>query len=430
VRVHPAILILVLAAFAIDRGSQPKIPASESVVDPAGVTVVVNRAPLWETGDQWTVDPAPLVQVGSVGGDRAYLFQDIEGATRLADGRLLVLEAGQLQFRVFDEAGRHLVSFGRPGEGPGEFGTVPEWTVIPGDTVLAYDASRSRYSWFTMDGQLARDAQTDRFLAAGERRAMASRERRLFPDGSILRADLGVRSREDLRSLSSAPGLAGITVERASTELRLSLVDGLGEGAVSLGNFMNAETIALRASGAGAGASISNPYFPQVHYGIDPAEGQVHVALPGVKEIHSYDQHGALERIVRQEVPLYPLTEEMMDASLEALLVQPGAKEFSPFTMATAFGLLSVPDSVFPYSGLEVDTEGNLWLLDRYRLTSGGPEPYQLFDADGMWLGPLVLPQGIGHVLERGDDYLLTEWLGELDVPYLRMYRLRKGQQE
>ena len=49
----------------------------------------------------------------------------------LADGRIVVSNAGSHELRVFDAQGRHLHSFGRQGEGPGEFAPFTSMLLWP-----------------------------------------------------------------------------------------------------------------------------------------------------------------------------------------------------------------------------------------------------------------------------------------------------------
>jgi len=54
-------------------------------------------------------------------GDLAYLFEDVRALARDAEGLIYVADSGSLTVRVFDHRGTHVYSFGRRGEGPGEF---------------------------------------------------------------------------------------------------------------------------------------------------------------------------------------------------------------------------------------------------------------------------------------------------------------------
>jgi hypothetical protein len=74
---------------------------------------------------------------------------------RFFDDRLVVLNAGSNEVFEFDPSGRLAAAFGRPGQGPGEFGHVRDgW--VRGDSVYVLDSLSRRLSMFAA-GELARD---------------------------------------------------------------------------------------------------------------------------------------------------------------------------------------------------------------------------------------------------------------------------------
>ena len=54
-------------------------------------------------------------------GDPAYLFDDVRALARDPEGLIYVADSGSRSVRVFDPRGRHVVSIGGRGEGPGDF---------------------------------------------------------------------------------------------------------------------------------------------------------------------------------------------------------------------------------------------------------------------------------------------------------------------
>lgn len=82
---------------------------------------------------------------------------------------------------------------------------------------------------------------------------------------------------------------------------------------------------------------------------------------------------------------------------------------------------------------IHVDAAGHLW-LQPYYVAGAEPPPFQILAPDGAWLGSVSLPPGLHRAfiqyqapyMEIGDDYVLGVWADELDVPYVRMYRINK----
>lgn len=54
----------------------------------------------WPAADSWSVTPTPAIEIGVVEGEDAYMFQSVRYARLLADGRVVVADAGQLVIRV------------------------------------------------------------------------------------------------------------------------------------------------------------------------------------------------------------------------------------------------------------------------------------------------------------------------------------------
>jgi hypothetical protein len=69
------------------------------------------------------------------------------------DGRTYVLDAQELQVRVFDPDGRLVASIGRRGSGPGEF-QFPRAFGLLGDTLWVNDLMNQRLTFFSRSGEL------------------------------------------------------------------------------------------------------------------------------------------------------------------------------------------------------------------------------------------------------------------------------------
>jgi hypothetical protein len=85
-------------------------------------------------------------------GDPNYQLYNASAATRLADGRIVVLNTGNSSLAAYDARGQFLFRAGRKGQGPGEF-EVPTWLgSLPGDTLAVWDQRLKRLSFFSGDG--------------------------------------------------------------------------------------------------------------------------------------------------------------------------------------------------------------------------------------------------------------------------------------
>src|SRR5688572_15096096 len=154
---------VVIACSEEDSGGRP--PMTDPVIrDSAGITVV--ETPLVDDADvpRWTIDTVPAQTIGVTAGDPSYEFSRIAGVRRLPNGMLLVLTGGgtfAYEFRFFDSTGKHIVSHGRRGKGPGEYVSVDWFGAVGGDTVMAVDRGNARVSWLSASAGHLRSARVD-----------------------------------------------------------------------------------------------------------------------------------------------------------------------------------------------------------------------------------------------------------------------------
>ncbi|HSR42711.1 MAG TPA: 6-bladed beta-propeller, partial [Longimicrobiales bacterium] len=120
------------------------------VVDTLSTGTVEVRNP--QTG-RWTGDSGwALVEdlrIGALqGADPARIFGRIGDIEVDAAGRIWVLDTDAAELRVFEGDGRHRVTFGKRGEGPGEFSRPAALVRGPDDRIWVVDTGNHRYMIF------------------------------------------------------------------------------------------------------------------------------------------------------------------------------------------------------------------------------------------------------------------------------------------
>jgi hypothetical protein len=408
------------------------------VRDSAGVAIVESSSPAWTADQSWRIEEQPLVEIGKIEGEEPYLFERISGAARLPDGRVVLVEEGTREIRIFDPSGQHLLTFGGAGEGPGEFRAPPDFVVTPGDTLVTFDRFAYRRSWFTMDGQIVRDEAVPRDEVPENFSGVFPFRRFLFFDGSFFVAGRFAPSNTEPFDVGGNLAYAPVPDEMAQTDVQLGIVHSDNSEAV-LGRFP------LHRSGYADGSTpmvatrIYDEFFPEVLYAVGHEPASIHIGMPGLREVRSFDEQGRLKRIQRLNVPLDPVTERMIGAfqrEVEEAVTEEGPSVGQLMALADQ---IEFPDSVYPYSDLKVDSQGNLWLLRHDReaepgnwyywrewKSSEGAAEYDVIDPEGRWLGAVSVPRAIGVVSEIGADYILAIRMDEFDVPYVRVHRLLK----
>jgi len=150
---HILVLIGIAVAACGDPGDSSVAARSHSARDSAGVTLVA----LTSITDVRTCELAggPAAVIGAGASEENQLYR-VRGAARLSNGRLVVLNGGANEVRFYSGSGEFLESFGRSGEGPGEFQAIDHMAVLPGDTIWVADFRPLTYEVFDPSGSWVR----------------------------------------------------------------------------------------------------------------------------------------------------------------------------------------------------------------------------------------------------------------------------------
>lgn len=107
-----------------------------------------------DSKETWRVSPEPELAIGQITGDDAYLFDTVESARFLPEGRILVADQGKSVLRIYGPEGGFRKEFGSPGEGPGEFLRIDGTWLLPGGRISVWDPKNRRITTFGPEGEL------------------------------------------------------------------------------------------------------------------------------------------------------------------------------------------------------------------------------------------------------------------------------------
>ena len=388
----------VLLALAACRAGERATTASWSEVrDSSGITIVENRVPV---GDplRWTVGGRPSLSIGSVDGLEGGGLFKVVGASRMADGRILIANAGTSEVKVFDPDGTYLEAWGGAGEGPGEFSSLLGVAPWLGDSVVAWEASGERVTVFDAEGHPGRTLAP----RVGENQEPAPPVS-VSADGQLLVATL----------LQLTP--ANIAVGLVSMPRRYALLGSDGGTVADLGGF-----------------PAPDLYVPKSLFVIPHPFGRRTLATTwGVQAVigvtttfaaRVFDSEGRLTRIIRLDRQPAGVTQKDIDHWTAAWVADADESQQAA-RRAVAAELPTVP--AFPaYSALKDDPLGYLWIQD-YQMADGDRVVWSVFDPEGRILGNVETPRG-RTVLEIGRDYILTLRTDELGVESVESWPLRR----
>lgn len=404
---------LLLALSVISMGSTACEPASPSGLrtetrDSAEVTIVENFGELGTGVGAWTVGPDPVLSIGSFEGDSLYQLFRVQGAARLDDGRMVVVNAGSGEVRIYDGGGQFLMSHGRKGEGPGEFEAPALAGVLGSDTLVIVDTQLRRISLVQAGVGFLRSARLEDEIRGG------AYPQGVFSDGTVLLGGGFYWSSDSGDELTD-----GYT--RQATSYQSSTLEGAL--AADFGAFPGSEFF-MKVRQSGGAVSMSARLIPFGKYAMAAAApDRMYFGSGDSWEIQGFGLDGRLNRLIRLDRELLPVTGDLVEAYLleqEAEAVD----EAQAREIRQGMEEMPLPDFLPAFAGLHSDKVEHIW-VERSRGPEDPTPVFDIFNPDGALVGLASLPADL-DVVEIGEDYLLGLFRDELEVEYLRLYPLRR----
>lgn len=342
----------------------------------------------------WRLSEAPLVSIGGAG-DGAEGFGRVVGAVRLSSGTIVVADGMSLELRFFSATGEPIATAGRRGSGPGEFRTM-RFRRCTGDSLVVYDGAQLRLSVFSPTGRFVRSFDVLRFSG----REIAPYEFECNGRGAVA----------FLHRSHAAPAVVG--PRRPQVDITLHLP---GLPAKTFGTFPASERYFL------GGEEIPRPLGRITSVAVSP--NAVYVGAGDEYEVVRFDLEGRRVGMIRRARRPVRVSQSHIDSFIEEQVGR-GSRRLTPQAMEAFYRGLEYPVTFPAYSRLLTDPLGNLWVED-YPIPGKGTPGWSVYSADGATLASLDLPSRL-QITEIGSDYVVGIWRDELDLQYVRVYRLEK----
>jgi hypothetical protein len=398
---------LPLAALLLAACSTGEAAIAVTTRDSAGVAIIEHPATMVATAAGWSLGAPTLTFTDA--GDAEDTYTRISGASRLSDGRFLILDADNAAARplVYAADGTFERRLGRAGQGPGEFQFVVRVDITLGDTILLYDFQAARLTRILPTGTVTGMGSFARFGMMG-----IGQPRGALADGRLVSTPFQMPDTSETHSgifrQRSAVVVADTTKERLdtlSTELP--------------GDEMYITTMSF----GGQSASFPAP----VGYGrstIMLARGtEIFVADNDAPELRTYELPWRLTRVVRLPAPRTPVSAAARDAFVAGRVAEierntraVGAMKEMMLTQARG---VQFPDSMAYFSGALRGADGAIWLSEMKGAADSVPT-YLVVGADGQLRARVTLPRA-SRLLWAGGDEVLVTLRDEDDLPRVEL---------
>ena len=375
--------------------------ATTTVRDSAGIRIVENPALDSASMTWWAVEDSPALQIGAADATEAEILHQVRGAARLSGGRIAV--ATRTDVRYFSADGSHLLTAGRQGSGPGEFGDLTSLLRAGGDTLWAFDYRRRRVSVLGPQGKHVREFEIGGAIRPGE--AIGR-----YPDGGLLGVNYCVPERPPEGVIHRVRVCYGVSIPGTARYDTIGIFP------------YHDELITMRGDARAIGPPAYGRTTAVAHHDED-----FYVGTQEAPEIRVYSRDGRLTRMIRTGVPMLPVTPERIEEHFLPRFLQrlsAESREGAAEPLRERFLRGPFAEFVPPYGDIHTDTGGSLWVSDYD--AADEPALWTVYDPEGQALARARLPEGI-QIYEIGPDYVLGGWRGELRIEYVRVYRLDRS---
>jgi hypothetical protein len=152
-------IILASVLGAPSSGQEAKIEQKD------GLTIVHNpKQPVQEKGFPSKLSLKQDLCIGKILEGEDYIFSQIGGVAVDVEEDIIVIDEKEIVVKVFDKTGKHIRTFGKRGQGPGEFASVARIVLKGGKDIVLLDISNGRFSYYSKEGKCLKEIKLGKNL--------------------------------------------------------------------------------------------------------------------------------------------------------------------------------------------------------------------------------------------------------------------------
>jgi hypothetical protein len=341
---------------------------------------------------EWAVSSKPILDVPGVDANGAEAFQNLAGAVRLSNGKIIIADKGSTSIRLLDEKGKLLRSVGRQGSGPGEYRIIATGSPCADSLVV----------W-----------AVESTIMVGESGA-AARQFKLPADNPRMAPLLGVSCAANGNFVYISQPAARSMTPAGLMQMKSAVIATDREGKI-LTQVDSIPSGLWMAVGGGGFPVPLGPFTNAVAVG-----DHIAVGVSDSARIWIISPSGKRTTIPVPYTPRAPTDQEMadaIDAVADLAPVQLRPRLLPELQKATKPAMLPA------YFGIWGDPDGVLWVQQ----TPPGAKRTDLLamSVDGKVIARTLIPMA-AKILDIGRDYILASYDDANDETHLAVFSLRK----
>lgn len=308
---------------------------------------------------------------------------------RLMSGAYVVADASPRILKLFDPSGRFVRTIGREGGGPGEYRFIQLGAHV--DTILVFDTSQRRLTWFAPDGTLLRLASVP---------------------SSWYGPTLDV-TREGTASIASGAVWLRVSPQGIVVDSVAVPPDWSGRDSWE---FEMHDT----QDGRPRIARERIPFVPSRQHVFLPSGELLHGTTDRLEIVRSRTGLDTL-RLISSEAPRVAIADSARERAFQQARSGNGVVRFAE-PMSRIVRKDDIPTHRPPWTGLRADTRGRLWVT--FPSLERAHTRWEAFDSTGAWLGRVATPHHrFAGGRWSGDRFILIDE-DAAGRPVVRVYRL------